>query len=105
MIGANTGLGHSSMIFMIESQTSFILDALRVVDEAGATAIDTRRDRQDAFNQKIQKKFDGTVWTAGGCSSWYLDAEGRNRTLWPGYTFDYRRRTRRITPADHELVG
>ena len=105
MIGANTGLGHSSMIFMIESQTSFILDALRVVDEAGATALDTRRDRQDAFNRRIQKKFDGTVWTAGGCSSWYLDAEGRNRTLWPGYTFDYRRRTRRITPADHELVG
>ena len=105
MIGANTGLGHSSMIFMIESQTSFILDALRVVDEAGATALDTRQDRQDAFNAKVQKRFDGTVWTAGGCSSWYLDADGRNRTLWPGYTFDYRRRTRRITPADHELVG
>lgn len=105
MIGANTGLGHSSMIFMMESQTSFILDALRVVDEAGATAIDTRQDRQDASNRKIQKRFDGTVWTAGGCASWYLGADGRNRTLWPGYTFDYRRRTRRITPADHELVG
>jgi cation diffusion facilitator CzcD-associated flavoprotein CzcO len=105
MIGANTGLGHSSMVYMIESQTSFILDALRVVDEAGATAIDTRRDRQDAFNEKVQQRLAGSVWTTGGCASWYLDASGRNRTLWPGYTFDYRRRTRRVNPADHELVG
>jgi cation diffusion facilitator CzcD-associated flavoprotein CzcO len=105
MIGPNTGLGHSSMIYMIESQTSFILDALRVIDDAGATAIDTRRDRQDAFNARIQRRFDGTVWTSGGCASWYLDADGRNRTLWPGYTFDYRRCTRKVNPADHELVA
>jgi cation diffusion facilitator CzcD-associated flavoprotein CzcO len=104
MIGANTGLGHSSMVYMIESQTSFILDALRVIDEAGAIAIDTRRDRQDAFNSTVQRRLEGSVWTAGGCASWYLDGSGRNRTLWPGYTFDYRRRTRRIDPADHELI-
>jgi cation diffusion facilitator CzcD-associated flavoprotein CzcO len=104
MIGANTGLGHSSMVYMIESQTSFILDALRVVDEAGATALDTRRDRQDAFNAALQRRLEGSVWTAGGCASWYLDDSGRNRTLWPGYTWDYRRRTRRIDPADHELI-
>ena len=104
MIGANTGLGHSSMVYMIESQTRFVLDALRVLDEAGATALDTRRDRQDAFNAALQRRLAGSVWTTGGCASWYLDGSGRNRTLWPGYTWDYRRRTRRVNPANHELV-
>ncbi len=104
MIGPNTGLGHSSMVYMIESQTSFILDALRMLDDTGAVALDTRQDRQDAFNAEIQQRLEGSVWTSGGCQSWYLDENGRNRTLWPGYTFDYRRRTRAVNPADHELV-
>lgn len=105
MIGPNTGLGHSSMVFMIESQTRFILDALALLDAEGATAIDTRRDRQDAFNAEVQRRLQGSVWNSGGCRSWYLDANGNNRTVWPGYTFDYRRRVRKVHPADHELVS
>jgi hypothetical protein len=93
------------MVYMIESQTRFLLDALRAVDEAGATAIDTRQDRQDAYNAALQRKLAGSVWASGGCASWYLDETGRNLTLWPGYTFDFRRRTRRITADDHELIG
>ena len=104
MIGPNTGLGHSSMVYMIESQTSFILDALRLLDDTGAVALDTRRDRQDAFNAEVQRRLEGSVWMTGGCHSWYLDEHGKNRTLWPGYTFDYRRRTRAVDVADHELV-
>jgi hypothetical protein len=46
----------------------------------------------------------GTVWTSGGCTSWYLDRTGRNSSLWPGSTLDYRRRTRRLDPADHILA-
>jgi cation diffusion facilitator CzcD-associated flavoprotein CzcO len=105
LCGPNTGLGHNSMVYMIESQLAYVLDALRLVDEHGAVAIDTRPDRQDAYNAEIQRRFEGTVWTSGGCTSWYLDDDGRNRTLWPGYTFDFRRRTRKVNPADHELVG
>ncbi len=105
MIGPNTGLGHSSKVYMIESQLSFLLDALRLVDAQGATAIDTLRDRQDAYNADVQRRLAGSVWMTGGCTSWYLDANGNNRTVWPGYTFDYRRRTRKVNPADHELVG
>jgi hypothetical protein len=93
------------MVYMIESQTRYLLDALRTVDAAAAVAIDTVAARQDAFNVELQRRFAGSVWTSGGCASWYLDARGRNRTLWPGYTFDFRRRTRRINPADHELIG
>jgi len=105
LTGPNTGLGHSSMIYMIESQLNYVLGALRVLDQHGARAIDTRRDRQDAFNARIQARLERSVWTQGGCSSWYLDDDGRNRTLWPDYTFAFRRRTRKVRPADHELVG
>ena len=73
LAGPNTGLGHSSMVFMIESQLNYVLDALRLLDEIGAPAIDTRRDRQDAYNAALQRRLDGSVWTAGGCASWYLD--------------------------------
>jgi cation diffusion facilitator CzcD-associated flavoprotein CzcO len=105
LAGPNTGLGHSSMVYMIESQLAYVLGALRLVDERGATAIDTRRDRQEAYNAEVQHRLDGSVWTLGGCASWYLDEHGRNRTLWPDYTFNFRRRTRRVNPADHELVA
>ncbi|WP_433293850.1 flavin-containing monooxygenase [Pseudonocardia sp. CA-142604] len=104
MTGPNTGLGHSSMIYMIESQLNYLLDALRLLDENGSVAIDTRRDRQDAFNATVQRRFAGSVWTEGGCASWYLDAHGRNRVLWPRYTFAFRRRTRKVRPSDHELL-
>ena len=44
---------------------------------------------------------EGTVWTAGGCKSWYLNKSGRNVNIWPGATFDFRRRTLRFDPAAH----
>src|ERR1700754_4167049 len=105
MTGPNTGLGHSSMIYMIESQLNYLLDAMRLLDETGAVAIDPRRDRQDAFNATVQRRFAGSVWTEGGCASWYLDEHGRNRVLWPRHTFAYRRRTRKVRPSDHELLA
>jgi cation diffusion facilitator CzcD-associated flavoprotein CzcO len=105
IVGPNTGLGHSSMVYMIESQVNYLVDALRVLDEHGATALDTRRDRQQAFNTAIQDRLDGSVWSQGGCASWYLDEHGRNRTLWPDYTFRFRNRTRKVDVANHELVA
>jgi hypothetical protein len=62
-----------------------------------------REDVQRRFNDDIQRQLDGTVWTSGGCVSWYLDANGRNSTVWPGFTWPFRRRLRRFDPADYEL--
>ena len=104
LTGPNTGLGHTSMVYMIESQLNYVLDALRVLDEHGAVALDTRRDRQNAYNATLQSRLAGSVWNSGGCASWYLDGSGRNRTIWPDYTFRFRRRTRRVHLADHELL-
>jgi cation diffusion facilitator CzcD-associated flavoprotein CzcO len=100
MTGPNTGLGHSSMVFMIESQLAYVLDALRQLGPGDA--IEVRKEAADAYNARLQARLPGTVW-GSGCSSWYLDAYGRNLTLWPGFTFTYRWRTRRFDPAHYSL--
>ncbi len=103
MIGPNTGLGHNSMVYMIESQTSYILDCLRAMRRSDLRAVEVRAEAQAAFNAEMQRRMRGTVWTSG-CASWYLDAGGRNATLWPGFTFEYRRRTRRFDPQPYDVV-
>jgi hypothetical protein len=104
LIGPNTGLGHNSIVFMIESQLAYVMDALRAMDGHGAAALDTRPEAQAAFNEALQARMRGTVWTEGGCASWYLDAHGRNTTLWPGSSWTFRRATRRFDVGEHVLI-
>jgi cation diffusion facilitator CzcD-associated flavoprotein CzcO len=103
LLGPNTGLGHNSVVFMIESQIKYVLDAIRMVDANRAAAIEVRPVVQDRFNMDIQRKLVRGVWTQGGCQSWYLDAKGVNRTIWPGFTWRYWLDTRKVDPADFEL--
>lgn len=90
LVGANTGLGHSSMVFMIESQIAYVLDAIASMGVNRYAAIEPRRDTQDAWNRDLQRRMRRTVWSTGGCSSWYLDEHGRNTTLWPRTTYTFR---------------
>jgi cation diffusion facilitator CzcD-associated flavoprotein CzcO len=101
LTGANTGLGHSSMLFMIESQLAYIADGIAKAEAAGGR-FEVRPEVAAAYNAELQRKLPKTVW-GSGCSSWYLDREGRNLTLWPGFTFDFRRRTREFRVADFLL--
>jgi cation diffusion facilitator CzcD-associated flavoprotein CzcO len=93
--GPNTGLGHNSMIYMIESGVQYVLGAIRDILDLDLHSVDVRADVQTAFNARLQRRMKRTVWSAG-CRSWYLDKEGNNYTLWPGFTFDYRSITRRF---------
>ncbi|HEY6395911.1 MAG TPA: NAD(P)/FAD-dependent oxidoreductase, partial [Solirubrobacteraceae bacterium] len=94
--GPNTGLGHSSIVYMIESQVSYVMAALKTLDELGVRTADVRPEIQAAYNRELQRRLAGTVWNTGGCRSWYLDQTGRNTTLWPSFTFRFRSRTRRF---------
>ena len=89
LAGPNAGLGHNSIIYMIESQITYVLDALRLLRARGAGTIEVTRQAQDEFCAEIDERTDGSVWTAGGCRSWYLDRTGRNSVLWPGPTFEF----------------
>ncbi len=103
LVGPNTGLGHTSLIYMIESQVAYTLDALRHLERTGAPAVEVRPEAQLAYNRIVQRRMEGTVWTAGGCESWYLDAHGHNTTLWPTFTWRFRRATRRFHSAEYLL--
>jgi cyclohexanone monooxygenase len=99
VIGPNCGLGHSSMVFMAESHVSYLTSALRVMDEYRLATFDVRPEMLRAYNEKLQHRMRRTVWTTGGCASWYLDKHGNNTTLWPGFTFHFRWMTRRFDLA------
>jgi cation diffusion facilitator CzcD-associated flavoprotein CzcO len=103
LIGPNTGLGHSSMIVMIESQIAYVLDALRTMKREGLASVDVRPEVQRAYNERIAERLKGTVWMSG-CMSWYLTRTGKNTTLWPGFTVEYRLRTRRFDAKSYERV-
>jgi len=105
LVGPNTGLGHNSIVFMIESQVNYVIDCLRHMDARGIDAVEVRPEAQAAHNRKVQEAMRGSVWTAGHCDSWYLDSAGRNTTLWPGFTWPFRRLTRRFNPAEYLLTG
>jgi len=104
LVGPNTGLGHTSMVYMIESQVAYVLDALRHMEAAEVAEVEVHPEVQARFNDELRARLDDTVWNTGGCHSWYLDRHGRNTTLWPGFTFEFRRRTRRFDPARYSLV-
>ncbi|MGW0731529.1 flavin-containing monooxygenase [Streptomyces sp. NPDC002851] len=108
VIGPNTGLGNSSMILMIESQLNYMADYLRQLDllggRDGRAALDAREEAVTAWNRRVQERMERTVWTTGGCQSWYLDAHGVNTTLWPGTTTEFRNATRRVDLGEYEVL-
>ena len=93
--GPNTALGHNSIIYMLESQFTYILDALATLRARDAAALEVKPEAVEAFCDEVQQKLVGTVWSSG-CASWYMDANGRNTTIWPDFTFTYRKRTRKV---------
>ena len=104
IVGPNTGLGHSSMVFMIESQVQYILDALQTMRAKRLKTVEVQRDAQTRYNARLHERLNKTVWSKGGCTSWYQTKSGKNTTLWPGFTFEYRLKTRRFDPRPYDLV-
>ena len=101
LVGPNTGLGHNSMVFMIESQVRYVMGLLELMRRERVEALDVKRPVQDGFNDSLQKAMAKTVWTSG-CKSWYLDENGKSTVLWPGFSFTYGLRTRRIDAKRYE---
>ena len=96
LVGPNVGVGHTSMVYMIESQVAYVDDALKTMDAEGLAVLETTPEAQKAWRALIAEKSKGTVWLTGGCASWYLDKHGHNTTLWPDFTFRFRKLTREL---------
>jgi cation diffusion facilitator CzcD-associated flavoprotein CzcO len=105
LLGPNTGLGHNSVVFMIESQIGYVADAIVAADKADAQALAPTRAAQDRFNDKLQKDLSTTVWNTGGCHSWYMDEHGVNRSLWSGLSTEYWMATREFKMDEYTFSG
>ena len=101
LLGPNTGLGHNSVLLMIEAQVNYLMQALRHRRAQGAATLEPTPKAQTRFIADIDRGTEGSVWTAGGCVSWYLDSTGRNSTLWPGSVRAYQRRLAHFEPGDY----
>jgi cation diffusion facilitator CzcD-associated flavoprotein CzcO len=104
LLGPNTALGHTSVVFMIESQIQHIMSCLRMLARDQADTIEVSESALERYNRALQRRLRRAVWSAGGCHSWYLDAEGINRALWPGFSFEYWARTRRARRSAYALT-
>jgi cation diffusion facilitator CzcD-associated flavoprotein CzcO len=103
LLGPNTGLGHTSVVYMIESQIAHIVSALRCMRERRVGTVEVRAEAQAAFIADVDRRLGSTVWNTGGCNSWYIDKTGRNSTLWPDATWRFRRRVRHFDPSEYVL--
>ncbi|MBV9292787.1 MAG: NAD(P)/FAD-dependent oxidoreductase [Frankiales bacterium] len=104
LVGPNTGPGHTSVVFYVEGQVRYVVDALATMRRDRLATVDVRRDVFERFNDRLQQRMQRTVWVTGGCGSWYLDAKGRNTTLWPGPSFEVVLRTRRFDVEDYDVT-
>jgi cation diffusion facilitator CzcD-associated flavoprotein CzcO len=102
IVGPNTGLGHNSMVYMIESQIGYIARALDLVFARNLKGLDVLPDRQRAYNERIHPRLDKSVW-GSGCVSWYRTKGGKNTTLWPGFASEFRMRLRRFDVENYQL--
>ena len=103
LLGPNTGLGHTSIVFMIEAQVNYVMQAVKTITKHRLRSLDVKPEVQARFNKKLQSRLEDAVWSAGGCQSWYLDEFGKNRTLWPSFTFEYWMRTRKFEPRKYDF--
>ncbi|MDG4826538.1 NAD(P)/FAD-dependent oxidoreductase [Asanoa sp. WMMD1127] len=105
LLGPNTGLGHTSVVFMIECQLDHLLGLLRHVGRSGGGAWEPTPAAQARYVDFVDRRMAGTVWQSGGCHSWYQDRTGRVSALWPGHTWSYWLRTRRFDVDAYRRVA
>jgi len=103
LCSAGTGSGHGSMIWKAESQTIYVMDALRVMRKRNLSSVEARHDAQDRYMRWVGEDLDSTVWARGGCRSWYLDDGGRSSLMWPRTMWGFRCMLRRFD-AEHYLL-
>jgi cation diffusion facilitator CzcD-associated flavoprotein CzcO len=104
IVGPNTGLGHSSMILMIEAQVNYVMGSLKAMKKKDAKYLNLKNEEQQRFNKDIQEKLTKTIWQTGGCVSWYQMKNGKNVTLWPGFTFSFMQQTKNFDIDKYQVV-
>jgi cation diffusion facilitator CzcD-associated flavoprotein CzcO len=102
LLGPNTGLGHNSVVLMIEAQVRYVMSCLRMMRRGGQAVMEVRAASHQKFVERVRRRLATSVWQAGGCRSWYQEQRtGESPVVWPGSVVDYRRRTRSASAGDY----
>ncbi len=101
--GPNTGIGHTSALFIIESQMHYIMNCIERVRAGDRRTIEVKADAEARYTGHIHSQMEHTVWKSGGCNSWYQSKSGHVIAMFPGFSFTYRRWARNFRAADHQL--
>ncbi|UTW47698.1 NAD(P)/FAD-dependent oxidoreductase [Bacterioplanoides sp. SCSIO 12839] len=99
--GPNTGIGHTSAIFVIEAQMNYIMSAIKSVIRQAKQSVEVREDAEDRYTRHIHEEMNKTVWQNGGCNSWYKSKSGKVIAMFPGFSFTFRRWTKNFRSKDH----
>jgi len=99
--GPNTGIGHTSALFLIESQMSYIMKGIKQVEKQNKKVIEVKTDAEEIYTQNIHKEMSRTVWQNGDCNSWYKSKSGKVIAMFPGFSFTYRRWAKNFKNTDH----
>lgn len=102
--GPNTGIGHTSAIFVIEAQMEYIRRAIAAVQQQGAKAIEVKPQAEAAYTDMIHREMKQTVWQSGGCTSWYKSKSGHVIAMFPGFSFTFRQLAKAFKPGDHTIA-
>lgn len=103
LLGPNTGLGHSSVLQMMEAQMNYVITYISLLETQTAAYFDVKPAAQHAYNETLQRQFAGTVW-ASGCKSWYINASGKITTLYPRLLRQFRRETAAVDAREYDLI-
>lgn len=102
--GPNTGIGHTSAIFVIEAQMEYIRRAIQAVQNKGAKAIEVKPQAEADYTTMIHREMKQTVWQSGGCTSWYKSKSGHVIAMFPGFSFTFRQMAKAFKPNDHLIT-
>jgi len=102
--GPNTGIGHTSALFIIESQMRYVMRSIELVRARGKRSISVRAAAEERYTTMIHREMEKTVWKSGGCKSWYQSKSGHVIAMFPGFSFTFWRLTGEVAEADHALA-
>ncbi|MBT0567190.1 NAD(P)/FAD-dependent oxidoreductase [Williamsia sp. CHRR-6] len=102
--GPNTGIGHTSAIFVIEAQMEYIMTAIDKVRKQHARTIEVREAAEKRYTEMVHHEMEGTVWKSGGCHSWYQSKSGHVIAMFPGFSFTFRKIAKSFKEDDHLIA-
>jgi len=101
--GPNTGIGHTSAIFVIESQIKYVMRCIDILQSNQVKAIEPTESAETKYTAMVHSEMEKTVWKTGGCTSWYQNKRGKVIAMFPGFSFTFRRLCQRFIFGHHNI--